>query len=231
MKINDRNAIAKIQDWAISAVYNGAQCYQKCHTGIHTHGSCVSKSDRQSRYCPNSNNVCQIACWTTIGNGPLNQWGRNHEVALYGITNLQKYGYTMKSIQTGSYENFIKYGNERSHDTLREMIDTPKGNEKREKSGLNLNMCRSPRVQISDFTPKKNKYLGLGPQIHKFPCSCGDWRSNETASFMQKMGFEAKGAGRETMMFAKGLFNYVCPKVLFLLPILHKMGEYTNCMV
>ena len=111
----------------MSAIFNGAQCYQKCHTGLHSKEECKSKSAGQSRFCANvkesTSDLCQLACWTTIGSGAMNWMTRNHEIELYGIKNLAKYGYTTDDIQKGSYENHLQYGNERSHKSMSQTTD------------------------------------------------------------------------------------------------------------
>jgi hypothetical protein len=43
--------------------------------------------------------------------------------------------------------------------------------------------------------------------------------------FMEKMGFDRSSSGKDRMMLAKGLFNYVCPKVCWFMSTLCNLAH------
>ena len=70
---------------------------------------------------------------------------------------------------------------------------------------LELPVCVTSQLELTDF-PKHGSHNRL------FPCTCGDWRSNETQIFMEELGFGKSQPGYKSKA-AKDLFTLSCPKV------------------
>ena len=74
-----------------------------------------------------------------------------------------------------------------------------------DRSLLHLPTCRSEHVSVHNFQD--------GVHHRRFPCVCGDWRSNETEQFVRAFGWER---GNPRRVEAKEVFEYNCPRVRFL---------------
>ncbi len=199
----------------ISASLASSKCYQKCaHKpgNLKTADACKSKwFNVDSRYCPEEDpfTACQVQCFTTQNTG-------NRERMLIGKMALPQYQVSVQHVLRDSLHHYYEYGNAMpsmgqtvgsgDHDIL--ALD---GKLTSNVTALSLPVCYSTTVRLAEFDNKPHfghKY-NLNQQ---FPCSCGDWRSSETAEFLSRMGL-----GSNQTDFTSGaaweLFTQICPHV------------------
>lgn len=191
----------------MSIAWRSAKCYQKCLCDptiklnkYHNHKERTTKY----RYFPEDgeNCVCQPQCWSASRRNP-------YEKRLFGIDSLRKYDHNLTDISSMSYNYYRANGNEYKPpdmDIRHEPIDAD--------AGISLAHCVSSQIQIGDFDDETTNYqLNLNRRNNRrFPCTCGNWQSNETESFMDIF---AMGNGQAWMKSHAGdeLFKQICPEV------------------
>jgi hypothetical protein len=177
----------------ISAAWASSKCYQKCADRPDKNRTtvCTEKSThKESRYCPEEapHRGCQLQCFTT-------QSILNHEKSLNGIAHLKDYKLDLPQVKEAVYRNYLKRGNEgykapsqyTGADMLSFVSNTFSG-----QSVLRLPTCVSEGIIVTDFdelTPFDGINWGRNQKV---PCTCGNWKSNETRAFMTELGL-AKG--------------------------------------
>jgi hypothetical protein len=179
--------------------------YLKCSCEREDYKESCSDEHRNAkfRYCPEDgrNCSCQVQGWTS-------QDLENHETEFLGFENLEKYGFNITQVLQSTYDHYWQYGNSPPAPKIGTDIAFTS-----DMSGLFLPTCVSKRVNLTDFDGKMEGYLDRKRQ-QQFPCTCGDWRSNETTAFMRKiyMGYDQSdmitGKARET-------FATICPQVRY----------------
>jgi hypothetical protein len=80
--------------------------------------------------------------------------------------------------------------------------------------GISLPHCVSSQLQLGDFDDESQGWIFnlLRRDNRRFPCTCGNWLSNETQSFMEIFSM---GGGQAWMTSHAGdeLFKMICPEV------------------
>jgi hypothetical protein len=125
---------------------------------------------------------------------------RKNEVKLVGLEQLESWDVDFRDILIKSYHAYrnAELGLEGSDKIFHKSYKT-------KDQLLELPTCASPQVDMGDF--KKN-----GWHNRLFPCTCGDWRSNETQIFMNQLGFGISQPGFKSDL-AKELLTRDCPGV------------------
>jgi hypothetical protein len=156
------------------------------------------------RYYPEDeeNCVCQPQCWHATRRSPF-------EKRLFGINKLSKYHHNITDISRMSYSYYRANGNNYKRpnmDLRHEPIEA--------EAGISLPHCVSSQLQIGDFDDESKgwRIKLLRNNNRRFPCTCGNWMSNETESFMEIFSM---GKGQKWMTSHAGdeLFKQVCPEV------------------
>lgn len=181
----------------MSSIWEDGKCYQKCV--CKTDGSAWNFCDTRSnnaaakfRYCPDDC-ACQLQCLSS------NMDGRKNEVELIGLEQLESWDVDFRDILIKSYHQYRENG---------------PGLEKSDRGLLykshselfELPTCVSYQLDMGDLKE-------TGRHNNHFPCTCGDWRSNETQIFMRQLGFGMFQPGYKTDQ-AKELLTRDCPAVL-----------------
>lgn len=136
------------------------------------------------RYCSDER-VCQMSCITA-------QKKNNHNTPIYGYEDVKDlFGVSIQELGEISYNNFIQ--NERDNMAL----SRPEGNfirsvlsiDNAPNHDFNLPVCESQRLLgLGDI---KDQWIDYHhPDVKHIPATCGDWTSNETASFMKGIGMD-----------------------------------------
>lgn len=155
---------------------SSSKSYLKCKTNIDDVESYRPNSTdfKGLRFIPKDdpNTVCQMQSWTS-------QSSYNHEREMYGIHALQNYGISPLQMMEESY----RHHKESDEPNAPPLLSIDKGSLTLD-NGLALPVCHSEYVKITEFHDSyDNKW-----DDEMFPCSCGDWRSSETRSFMDALG-------------------------------------------
>jgi len=191
----------------ISNTWEDGKCYQKC---LCKEDGSTSKfcntlgkdAEAKFRYCPNDpyGCACQLQCFSS------NMDASKNEAKLVGIEQLKLWDIDFRDVLIKSYHTYrnadlslegsgeIFYKSYKTKDQL-----------------LELPTCASPQVDMGDF--KKD-----GRHNRLFPCTCGDWRSNETQIFMNQLGFGISQPGFKSDT-AKELLTRDCPGVRISPPV------------
>ncbi|KAK0106583.1 hypothetical protein ONS96_004204 [Cadophora gregata f. sp. sojae] len=203
----------RFKESLITSALANSKCYQKCANrpgDIKAQDACKSKwANVDSRYCPEDDEftACQVQCFTTQTVG-------NRERTLIGKMALPQYALSVKQLLKDSLHHYHETGNappalgqlagNGSSDilALERTLNT-------EVSGLALPVCHSANVKLTEFDDKIHYGLKY-TQNQQFPCSCGDWRSNETQPFLARLGLAANQSDFQTGA-AKELFTQICP--------------------
>lgn len=77
---------------------------------------------------------------------------------------------------------------------------------------------------------RKDDFHDWAKKNKNFPCSCGDWRGNETRPFMKKIGFEWAG-GNPRPLLAEELFDKTCPMAKILSRFLLILVREVNTII
>jgi len=146
---------------------------------------------------------------------------------LLGKNHLGKYNLTLKEVRDKSIANYEEHGNSENGTPLYRFLQTTMlGGE--EPSYMALSVCKSDQVEMGDFD-NEHTHRGSRYGINKrMPCTCGDWRSNETAEFMKGIGYAPHQALWENKN-ARDTLSSICPRVSF--PILPTLPYSTNTTV
>jgi len=135
-----------------------------------------------NRVCTKDGHACQTACWT---NRPNN----NREIPLLKNEALRRsrYNLTLDIVRDTSIANYEFRGNSDRGVPLNNFMAATIG-DSNPKSQLALPVCKSEQMVLGDYHNKKinmeNREFN-----RRFPSTCGDWRSNETAEFVNSIGF------------------------------------------
>jgi len=115
-----------------------------------------------------------------------------------------------------SIENFELRGNRNRGPPLLNFMGSVLGNGKNvngnNASQIALPVCRSNQLVMGDFH-HKTLHVGWREDDKKAPCTCGDWRSNETASFMDSIGYGRKQNLSPYDKNAVDTLTHQCPRV------------------
>ncbi|KAL2074182.1 hypothetical protein VTL71DRAFT_7960 [Oculimacula yallundae] len=197
----------------ITAALTNSKCYSKCAfqpDDMKVQQVCKAKwANIKSRYCPEDNEsiACQVQCFTTQSRG-------NREKSLIGKAALPQYSLSVDQLLKDSFHHYQTIGN--SPPTLGQLagngssdILTLDRTLNSKVSGLALPVCVSANVKLTNFDDKVHINLKY-TQNQQFPCSCGDWTSNETPDFMARLGLGFNQTDFQTGS-AKELFHQICP--------------------
>jgi hypothetical protein len=208
-----------MEDLLITLAMQNSHCYQKCSCA--PDGSalalCTTREGKALyRSCPPDPNncACQVECWKVIAGKWDLLWSSSHVDALYGQSALSKYELTIEAVMNSSYENYRKTHNDRlltSEGLVGSLVDRFYEGGR----AVALPTCASGQVIMGDYK-KKGWVRGVArkfiPDDKYFPCTCGDWRSNETALFMDAVGMGI-GSSDYRAGTVKDIFTNVCPRV------------------
>ena len=192
----------------ISAALSSAKCYVKVQVNEagDANKTCISKGPKNTHVCYENQDEAESACWTSKSRN-------NEEVRLLGSDRLRNYGLDGTSVIQGSYDHY-----QRSHYQSKQQIANIKQEELQDiQNGLSniaLPVCRSTQVIFSDWDKRGRKSSGLNRHRQTFPCTCGDWRSNEPRPFLDAIGMrEGSINGDIELNKAKETFEKICPRV------------------
>jgi hypothetical protein len=185
------------KDSLINLTWKDAKCYEKCacqKVGS-TEASCLDKDkDAKFRHCPEKSGcVCQLQCYM------LNADGIPAEDKLLGRDRLEDWDIKIGDILAKSYD---KYDKDRMIMVDHREADHPEADQSTvELLEAHEHMWELPTCKSSQLSLEKSP-----------PCTCGDWRSSETAEFMNALGIGNFQEGHNSEV-AKHLFMKDCPKV------------------
>jgi hypothetical protein len=200
----------------ITFSWKHSKCYEKClcskEDGSALRLCSIRDPKALFRYCPDDGKgcACQLHCYTSILDGP------NQEVELLGRDQLELWGVDFDDVLIKSYDKYRKIDTER--------LPTDKGfieSVELKESIFELPTCASSQISLRDEgtkgqkpkNPDESKKPGKRINQH-FPCTCGNWRSDETRIFL-----EALGLGRFQPDYKSGavkeLFTKDCPGVSY----------------
>jgi hypothetical protein len=177
---------ATFEQVLISAAMVSSKCYLKCAYHPHTTNKDCNPNwwNKESRYCPENAPwyTCQIECITT-------QKAGNHLKALPGANHLKEHGANMTIVAQDSWYNYWKNaGNFMSPAKIAEGgVLTLDGNLTSGHGMFTLPVSISQFNRLTEFDGK-NDFGGHKTQNQQFACSSGDWTSNLTPAFMDRLG-------------------------------------------
>ncbi|KAL5327226.1 hypothetical protein ACEPPN_004918 [Leptodophora sp. 'Broadleaf-Isolate-01'] len=220
----------RFKESLITSSLANSKCYQKCANrpgDIKAQDACKSKwANADSRYCPEDDEftACQVQCFTTQSTG-------NRERTLIGKMALPQYSLSVKQLLKDSLHHYHETGNsppalgQLAGNGTRDILSLDRTLQS-EVSGLALPVCYSTSVKLAEFDNKVHFGLKYN-QNQQFPCTCGDWRSNETPDFMARMGLGSNQSDFQTGA-ANELFTQICPHNLKHLPPLSRYLAYCS---
>ncbi|PMD34466.1 hypothetical protein L207DRAFT_517601 [Hyaloscypha variabilis F] len=140
----------------------------------------------QSRYCPEetSHRGCQVQCFTL-------QPHKNHADFLKGLDDVDKWNIDRKYALKAMYGNFLRRGNNFTGSPEGTAINilSLDNHVKDKDTALILPTYIPERTSITKFDDHLISGATSWGANLRFPCSCGDCRSNETSGFMYAFGY------------------------------------------
>jgi hypothetical protein len=132
---------------------------------------------------------------------------------LLGKDSLEKYNLTLEEVRDKSIANYDQRGNRDNGTPLYRFFKaTINGAEK--PSYMALPVCKSDQVEMGDFDNDHTHGGGHFGINKRLPCTCGDWKSNETAQFMKAIGYAPHQALWEDKN-ARDTLSSLCPRVSY----------------
>lgn len=185
--------------------WQNSKCYQKCLCKEDGSSESLCHNNDQNakfRYCPQDGNgcACQVQCYTA------NLHGKNREIELFGKDKLADWDVRFEDILVNSYDNYRKTHNGNLL-TSHSLVAAMEHGERR----LALPTCASSQIIMGDFQADTRSPKRIN---RHFPCTCGNWRSDETETFMNNLGL-GKGQSDYQLGLAKLLFKKDCPRVSY----------------
>jgi hypothetical protein len=165
----------QFSQYLISTAARASGCYMKCNTQPDAQKLC-NEHDRDihlSRFCPAPNKVCQMQCWA--------QWNHGKDLSLHGLKEYDAPNHpwhiNLKTEMANMYQHYKVYGNKATTEALAQtdLDHAP--------SMMQLPVCDSD----AGFISIKNIYHHHNRNM--FPSSCGNWRSDKTAEFLEYFGY------------------------------------------
>ena len=154
----------------------------------------------------------------------------SHEAEVYGLQHLKKYDLTIQDVMNSSYKHYQRtHGGEMV--TSQSILESLMRNMNARGRAIALPVCRSAQIPMNDYRSTWKHPTGAFALSDKhLPCTCGDWRSNETALFINSIGL-----GLESRDFASGLaeklYEKICPRVRVFTPLTDdtmSIGKHVN---
>jgi len=191
----------------MSGAYASSKCYLNCLVEDKPNDPrslCSAKYKHQARFCTDDGKYsCQAACYTKrAGN-----W--NKEMPLNGADKLQNYNTSVEQLLTGSFDHFMTVGNTFKASSEFVVGEGLLGLDKfANESQLHIPVCRSKYANIADFSHGPHHDDNRNKN-QRFPCTCGDWKSNETVPYMKYLEWDQDSPEyKETPL--DELFHYTC---------------------
>jgi hypothetical protein len=164
-----------------------------------------------NRVCNNDGYACQTACWTAK---PYN----NREIPLRQHEALGRYRLSLAKVRDTSVRNYEFRGNSDRGVPAKNYIGSVLGSGN-PRSQLALPTCKSSQLRMGDYNNKF--HTDFKSDNRRFPATCGDWRSNETALFLSSIGFGV-GQALQSDASSREALTVLAPYVRFQT---HSLGE------